>query len=56
MVDEMLDINYCLRKEAEFAAKARATADPKLKAAYEATAREFAFRVQQLRSKNEKSP
>jgi hypothetical protein len=54
MDEEMLDINHCLQKEAEYYAKARATTDPKLKGAYEATAREFAFRVQQFRSKKEK--
>ena len=52
-MDEMLDINYCIRKEVEYYAKARIAADQKLKEAYEATAREFAFRARQLRLKNE---
>lgn len=53
MDEKMLDINYCMQKEAEYYAKARSTNDPKLKDAYEATAREFAFRVKSLRLKDE---
>lgn len=49
--DNMLDVAYCSRKEAEYRAKAQATTDPTLKAAYEATAREFAYRIRQLRAK-----
>jgi hypothetical protein len=52
-MDEMLDVNYCIRKEIEYYAKARIAADQKLKEAYEATAREFAFRVRQLRLRSE---
>ena len=54
MDEKMQNINYCLQKEAEYYAKARVTADQKLKEAYEATAREFGFRVRQLRSRAEK--
>jgi len=54
MEEKMLDINFCLQKEAEYKAKACAVSDPKLKDAYKAAAREFAHRVQQLRRKNEK--
>jgi hypothetical protein len=52
-MDEMLDINYCMQKEVEYYAKARGTTDRHLKEAYEATAREFAFRVRQLRLRDE---
>lgn len=52
-MDEMLDVNYCIRKEIEYYAKARTAVDQKLKEAYEATAREFAFRVRQLRLRSE---
>jgi len=54
MDEKMQNINYCLQKEAEYYAKARVTADQKLKEAYEAAAREFGFRVRQLRSRAEK--
>lgn len=47
----MLDINYCLQKEAEYRAKALVATDPKVKLAYEAAAREFAYRAMLLRKK-----
>jgi hypothetical protein len=46
--EQMLDRNYCLRKEAEFRANARVATDPKIKLAYEAAAREFAYRARLL--------
>ena len=49
--DQMLDRNYCLRKEAEFNANARIATDPKVKRAYEAAAREFAYRAMLLKEK-----
>jgi len=49
--EKMFDRNYCLRKEAEFYANARAATDPKLKRTYEAAAREFAYRATLLKEK-----
>jgi len=49
--EQMLDRNYCLRKEAEFNANARIATDPKVKRAYEAAAREFAYRAMLLKEK-----
>lgn len=49
--DDMNDPGYCLAKEAEYAAKARATNDRALKSAYEAAAREYAFRLLLVGSK-----
>ena len=43
--NEMLDVAHCLRKEIAFNAKAAATTDPVVKAAYEATAREYRYRA-----------
>lgn len=50
MIDDkqMMDIRYCLMKQSEYHAKARATANDKLKSAYEAVAREFARRIRYL--------
>ena len=39
------DASYCRAKEAEYAAKARASKDKGLKSAYEAVAREYAQRL-----------
>jgi hypothetical protein len=47
---DMEDIEFCQAKEAEYAAKARATNDRAVKSAYEAAAREFAYRVKLMRS------
>jgi hypothetical protein len=47
----MEDIGFCQAKEAEYAAKARATNDRAVKSAYEAAAREFAYRVKLIGSK-----
>ena len=46
--EQMLDRDYCLRKEAEYRANARVATDPKIKLAYEAAAREFAYRAMLL--------
>jgi hypothetical protein len=43
--EEIMDAEFCRRKEREYYAKARAAADPKLKSAYEAAAREYALRA-----------
>lgn len=48
--EDMFDPNFCLGKEAEYLAKAKITADPGLKSAYEATAREYAYRVRVIGS------
>ena len=48
---EMLDINFCLRKESEYQLKARAATDHKLRLAYEAAAQEYAYRATSLREK-----
>jgi hypothetical protein len=45
--DKMRDAGFCRNKEREYYAKARAAADPKLKSAYEAAAREYARRARQ---------
>jgi hypothetical protein len=42
--DDLRDPTYCLAKQTEYAAKAAATKDRALKSAYEAAAREYAFR------------
>ena len=47
--NEMLDPAHCLRKEIEYHAKAEAATDPKLKSAYDATAREYAYRATLLK-------
>jgi hypothetical protein len=49
----MNDPGYCLAKEAEYAAKGRATNDRALKSAYEAAAREYAYRLLFIGSKRE---
>jgi hypothetical protein len=46
--NEMFDVAHCLRKEMEYYAKAEAAANPSLKSAYEATAREYAYRAMRL--------
>jgi hypothetical protein len=51
--DDMNDPGYCLAKEAEYAAKGRATNDRALKSAYEAAAREYAYRLLFIGSKRE---
>lgn len=45
---KMLDVRYCLTKQSEYHAKARATTNDKLRSAYEAVAREFARRIRYL--------
>jgi hypothetical protein len=54
MDEEILDLDHCLRKEAEYSAKARATTDLELKEAYEVIAREYAFLARQRRSTKER--
>jgi hypothetical protein len=49
--EDMEDAGYCLTKEAEYAAKARATNDRALKSAYEAAAREYSYRLILISSK-----
>ena len=43
--EEKHDASFCLRKELEYSAKARAATDPKIKSTYEAAAREYAYRA-----------
>ncbi len=52
--DEMEDAAFCLAKEEEYAAKARGTNNRAVKSAYEAAAREFAYRVKLIGSKKTK--
>lgn len=52
--DEMEDVGFCSAKEEEYAAKARATNNRAVKSAYEAAAREFAYRVKLIGSKKAK--
>jgi len=49
--DGVNDAGYCRAKEAEYAAKARATKDKALKSAYEAMARDYAYRQILISSK-----
>jgi hypothetical protein len=49
--DDMEDAGYCVAKEAEYAAKARATNDKALKSAYESAAREYSYRLILISSK-----
>ena len=49
--DGVNDAGYCRAKEAEYAAKARVSKDKALKSAYEAVAREYAYRVILISSK-----
>ena len=49
--DDMQSADYCRAKEAEYYAKASATNDRAIKSAYEAAAREYAFRVTLIESK-----
>jgi hypothetical protein len=49
--DDMNDAGYCLAKEEEYAAKARATNDRALKSAYESAAREYSYRLTLIGSK-----
>jgi len=44
-----LDMRHCLRKEAEYFAKARVESDPKIKSDYETAAREYAYRAMLLK-------
>ena len=48
---QMLDADFCLQKEAEYYAKAGRAYDSAIKAALEATAREFAQRAKRLKDR-----
>ena len=45
------DLSFCLRKEAEYYAKARAATEPRLASSYNACAREYAYRAMLLKEK-----
>lgn len=47
----MFDANFCRGKEAEYTAKAKSTTNPSLKSAYEAKAREYAYRLMVMGAK-----
>jgi hypothetical protein len=49
--EEILDINFCLQKEAEYCTKARSANNLKIRSTYEAVAREFAYRAKLLKEK-----
>jgi hypothetical protein len=49
--EEMHNADFCRGKQADYSAKAKATTNPNLKSAYEATAREYAYRVRLIDSK-----
>jgi hypothetical protein len=48
---DMNDADFCRQKEAEYFAKARATNNLAIKSAYEAAAREYAYRAGLIESK-----
>jgi hypothetical protein len=50
MPDEMNDPEYCLKKVAEYRAKAQAAADRLLKSTFEAAAREYEHRATELKA------
>jgi hypothetical protein len=50
--DDLRDPDYCLAKQAEYAAKADGTKDKALKSAYESAAREYGFRLISIGSKS----
>jgi hypothetical protein len=47
--NEMLDPQHCRRKGKEYYVKGKAMTDPKLKSAFEATAREYAERLKHIK-------
>jgi hypothetical protein len=47
--DETLNKDYCQRKAAEYTAKAKAAINPQTKAAYDAAAREFLYRLTKIK-------
>jgi hypothetical protein len=49
--EDMHDADFCRQKEVEYSAKARATNDRTVKSAYEAAAREYAYRAALMNSK-----
>jgi len=48
MKDEPIDVGSCVRKAQEYRDKARATADPRVRSALEAIAREFMRKARDL--------
>jgi hypothetical protein len=46
---EMNDPQFCRGKEADYYAKAKAETNPRLKSAYEAAAREYAYRARLMK-------
>ena len=54
--DKLHDVSFYLRKEVEYNAKARATSDPKIKSAYEAAEREYAYRALLLKETEKVRP
>jgi hypothetical protein len=50
--DAMQDVDFCRRKQADYAAKAAATNNVALKSAYEAAAREYAYRAELVEKKS----
>ena len=48
---DMEDADFCRQKEVEYSDKARATNDRAVKSAYEAAAREYAYRAVLIDSK-----
>jgi len=49
--DDSQDADYCRTKEAEYYVKARGTNNRAIKSAYEAAAREYAYRVMLIETK-----
>jgi hypothetical protein len=49
MPDETLDKTYCQRKATEYTEKAKAAVNPQTKAAYDAAAREFLYRLSKIK-------
>jgi hypothetical protein len=49
MPDEIRDKEYCKRKAAEYAAKAKAAINPQSDAAYDGAAREYLYRLSKLK-------
>ena len=52
--EEMQNADFCYGKEVDYYAKAKATPNLALRSAYEATAREFAYRVRLIGSEKAK--
>jgi hypothetical protein len=52
--EEMQSADFCRGKEVDYYAKAKAASSPSLRSAYEATAREYAYRVRLIGSEKAK--